>query len=439
MVNSSVGSRRVQTGVALSATALVAADIRLRGATDRAWSAALEPPDTDGASWPSLASALRELARAIGVAEGNLAVALLPPLTEVRRLELPPLKDDDLHQALVRHAPRYFVTARTPQVVGATLAAKRTRGAPTPVIAAAASARLVAAIRAAAHQAGWTVDSVGPAESAWAAAALSQWPGFARQHAFALVEHADRTDLLELDHGRLTAVRRFRAGRADGEMIDAHIGAAPRGQISSDDAARVAARFAGREIGPTLRSVDALALERRRAQRTTWTLAGAALGIFALAAGVHLWGLHHELALVREERARLRPQLSSTLVGRTTVDVTSRYLGTLTAIERAGPQWSQVLATLSEAIPEDAYLTAVRGREDSVVVDGLAEHAARVFDALQNSKLLTDVKAAAPVRREQQEDGTALDRFTIAGRVVPPPAVPLSAAVMNGPARRSAQ
>src|SRR4051812_39551731 len=131
---SSVGAKRtsrVRTGIALSATSLCAADIRLRGAADRSWRATLEPPEADGSSWSSLASALGELANAIGTTKGSLAIALLPPLTEVRRLELPPLNDDDLHQALSRHAGRYFVQARTPQVVGAALAGKRVRGAPT--------------------------------------------------------------------------------------------------------------------------------------------------------------------------------------------------------------------------------------------------------------------------------------------------------------------
>src|SRR6185503_11354623 len=235
--------KRVRTGIALSPTALCAVDIRLRGDADRAWRATLEPPPADGSSWSSLASALGDLARAIGDTNGTsrtLSIVLLPPLTEVRRLELPPLNDDDLHQALSRHAARYFVNARAAQVVGATVAGKRTRGAPTPVIAAAANARLMATIRAVAQQAGWTVESIAPAESAWAAAALSLWPAFARQSGAALIATADRTDLLQLESGRLTAVRRFRGGTADAAMIAELLGSSNKVGIIGEDAPRKA-------------------------------------------------------------------------------------------------------------------------------------------------------------------------------------------------------
>jgi Tfp pilus assembly protein PilN len=131
-----------------------------------------------------------------------------------------------------------------------------------------------------------------------------------------------------------------------------------------------------------------------------------------------LWGVHHQLDLVRRQRAEIRPALSSTLIGRTTVEATYRHLAVLSGIERSTPQWAAVITTLSNSIPNDAYLSAIRSRNDSLIVDGLAEHAARVFDALEKAPGLADVKAAAAVRRELQDDGTALDHFTIAARVV---------------------
>ncbi len=461
MVNRSNGTRAV-TGVAISSTELCAADIRLRGNGDRApvptrgegWRVSLEPPPVDGGSWSSLASALGELARAVGASGGALAVTLMPPLTEVRRLEMPPLKDDELQRLLSRNAARYFVNARTPQIVGATPAARRVRGASVPVVAASASARLVAAIRAAAVQTGWNVESVAPAESAWAGASLALWPGFAKQSAWALVASDDRTDLLHLESGRLVGVRRFRAGAADAAMIADTIGPAQSVGIAGAPSARrelaaalgthsvpvttplgewsdkaewpdlLAAHFAGQEVGPSLRSDDAVAVEKDRARRAAFVVAGAAAALLVLAAGVELWGVHRQLGIVRAERERLRPQIAATMIGRTTVDATSRHLAALNAVERSKPDWSAIITTLSQGITEDAYLTAVRARGDSLIIDGLAERASRVFDALQRSKVLTGVKSAAPVRRELQEDGTALDHFTIAARVVAPSSAP---------------
>jgi Tfp pilus assembly protein PilN len=127
------------------------------------------------------------------------------------------------------------------------------------------------------------------------------------------------------------------------------------------------------------------------------------------------------------------------LIGRTTVEATYRHLAVLNGIERSTPQWAAVIATLSTSIPSDAYLTAIRSRDDSLIVDGLAERAARVFDALEKAPGLTDVKAAAAVRRELQDDGTALDHFTIAARVMTnPPARATTSPVSNPMGRRPA-
>jgi hypothetical protein len=446
MVTYSASNKIIRTGVAISPTELCAADIRLRG-NERGWRTPLQPPPADGGSWSSLASALSDLARTLGITDGILSVALMPPLTEVRRLELPPLRDDELQRALARNASRYFVNARGPQMVGALPAGKRVRGAPVPVVAASASARLIATIRATARQVGWTVETVAPAETAWAGAAVSLWPVFSRDAAYALFAHDDRTDLLALEGGRLAGVRRFRPGAADAGLIAEVVGRGARVGVAGTSAARrdlaaalgaagisvasasgewsdtvaepslLAAQFSDATNGPVLRGEETVELDRARARRATMLVGAAAAGLFVLSAAIELWGAHHKLALVREERARIRPQLATTLVGRTTVDATTRNLITLSGIDASSPHWSAIVTALSEAIPDDAYLTAVRARQDSLVIDGLAEHASRVFDALQQSKLLVDVKSAAPVRREQKEDGTALDHFTIAARL----------------------
>jgi hypothetical protein len=439
--------QRIVTGVAISLGELCAIDIRLRNGADREWRTSLEAMPPDGSSWPSLAAALAELKRATGGTAGTLAVALMPPLAEVRRLDLPPVKDEELQRLLARNASRYFVNARGPQMFGASAAGRRVRGAPNAVVAAAAPMRLMAAVRAAAEQAGWNVSSIAPAESAWAGGAVAIWPELARAKRWALVGHEDRTDLLELERGRLIGVRRFRAGTADVDIIAETVGRAAKlggmgnatgsnaiaaalrdrgvvllspshewaSSIAAGDLA--AAHFAGQEAGPLLRSVDAVATERDQTRRSVVRLAAVAASLMMLAAGTELWGVHRQLGLVRAERERIRPQIAATLLGRTTVDATSRQLTALSSVERAAPQWTAIITALSQAITDDAYLTAIRARGDSLIVDGLAEHASRVFDALQQTKLLVDIKSAAPVRRERQEDGTALDHFTISARV----------------------
>ncbi|MFI5230534.1 MAG: PilN domain-containing protein [Gemmatimonadales bacterium] len=443
---------RIRTGVAISPTSIVASDVRFRGGADPAWRATLEPFPADAAAntgWPSLAGALAELAAALGTSEGRLAVSLLPPLTEVRRLDLPPLRPNELQQLLARNASRYFVNPRGPQIVGAAPTVRRGRGAPVPVVAASASARLVAAIHAAAEQAGWTVESMMPAEGAWAGAALELWPVLARQSAYALIASDDRTDVLQLENGRLVAVRRFRAGAADAAMIadtigsTARVGVAgvtvPRKELAAslalhgvtvatpsgssaraaEDPTLLAAQFAGGDVGPVLRSEARAADERNRTRTAAlWVVAAAAVLLVA-AAGVQYWGVKRQLRLVRAERARIRPELEATLLGRTTVDAAFAQLAVLDSIDRASPRWSAVIARLSQTVPDEAYLAALRVRGDSLVVDGLADHAARVFDALAQTRGLAEVKSAASVRRAAQAGGGAKEHFTIAARVAP--------------------
>ncbi|MGH7621548.1 MAG: PilN domain-containing protein, partial [Gemmatimonadaceae bacterium] len=182
----------------------------------------------------------------------------------------------------------------------------------------------------------------------------------------------------------------------------------------------LAAQFAGAEIGPVLRSDDRVAGERMRARSAAWWMIAASAVLLAAAGGVQYWGVRRQLRLVRAERARLRPELNTTLLGRTTVDAAYAQLAALDTIDRTAPQWSSTIATLSQTIPDEAYLAAIRTRGDSLIVDGLADHAARVFDALSKTRGLADVKSAASVRRAAQEGGAAKEHFTIAARVERP-------------------
>src|SRR5262249_40823497 len=131
----------------------------------------------DNGSWPALAAVLRDLLS--GVDASGVTVALLPPLVELNRLELPPLDEADLLQLLSRNAGRYFVSARGPQTVGV-IQWDAKRGATASTLASAASTRLVAAIHGAVRDAGGAIGAITPAEGAWTAAARALWPVFAR-------------------------------------------------------------------------------------------------------------------------------------------------------------------------------------------------------------------------------------------------------------------
>lgn len=448
-----------RVGIALSATACCVAELGGDAAAPVARRAALEPMNGgNGAEWPSLAAALRELAPVPGHAAARLAVALMPGLTEVRRLELPPMREEELRQLLTRSASRYFVAMRGSAVVGTIGASRGLRGAGRTAgagpVAAAAPARLVAAIHSAAREAGFAIESISPAEGAWARAAATLWPATARGALHLLVAHEDRSDLLSLDGGRLAGVRHFRAGAADAALVadairsatpasePARVGAigvpgqrreltralgslgiavAPAGGTWADAADApdlLAATFAGARARPLLVSDETRAAQRADARRATRLLVATAAGLALFAAALELWGVRRELAAVQEQRAAIGPEIASTLVGRTTVETAFRQLTALAAADRAAPRWSRTIAGLTAQLPDEAYLTAFRGRGDSVVVNGLATHAARVFEALERTPGLADVRAAAPVRRESAGGAEAMEHFTIGARRV---------------------
>jgi Tfp pilus assembly protein PilN len=135
--------------------------------------------------------------------------------------------------------------------------------------------------------------------------------------------------------------------------------------------------------------------------------------LLMLAGALQLWDVRRELAAVRAERDALRPQLSVTLVGRTTVETAFRQLAVLGQAGRDAPQWSVVIGGISEELPFESYLTGFRGRADTVGIDGLALSAARVFDAIEAVPQLSSVRASAPVRRETSAEGEALERFQL--------------------------
>lgn len=459
-------SRRIRTGIALSLTEVCAADVRLVGNRGSMWRAAIEPPDSNGGGWPSLAIALRELADTLGATGGRLVVALMPPLTEVRRLDLPPLKPEELQQLLSRNAGRYFLTAREPQFIGTTSIRRASRNGPAPIVGASASARLVNAIYAAARDAGWDVEGVVPAEVGWRAAATALWPSFARGVSHVLVHHIERTDLLQLENGNLAGVRRFRAGAIDADLIasalqDSRSNGAPprvgslgtveprqalanslsrgRAAISSPpadwngpsaDPMFVAATFVTPDEGLTLRTHDAVEVRAARGRRITWSIIGATVVLLIIAAGLELWGVRRELNVVNAERATIRPRLQTTMAGRTNYETSTRKLAVLFAAHRQAPYLSGVIASITDALPDDAYLLSLRARHDTLVLDGLAKHAAAAFDALEAIPDLANVRSIAGVQRQLQDDGTALEHFTVQARMLLP--VPPSASPFRG-------
>ena len=196
----------------------------------------------------------------------------------------------------------------------------------------------------------------------------------------------------------------------------------------------LAAAFATPDAMPAL-VTDAMRAGRTAFIRRTTIRLGVAAGILLAASLVIEWqGMRREFNAIKAQRTALAPQIASTLVGKTTVEKALGQLTVLAAEERRAPHWSGIISALSERLPADAYLTAFRGRGDSVSVDGLAKDASRVFDAFEKVPGLSEVRSAGQVRIEKPAEGPPMQRFSIAA-LIAKPASSKPAAAKPGAAR----
>jgi len=188
-----------------------------------------------------------------------------------------------------------------------------------------------------------------------------------------------------------------------------------------------AATFVQPDDALTLLTEDAAEVRARAGRRLTTMIFAASIVLLVGAALMELWGVKRELAAVQAERARIRPQLQSTLSGRTTFEASNRKLSSLFEAQRETPYLSGVIASITDALPQGAYLLSFRARRDTLILDGLAKNSGEAFSALEAIPGLANVKSVGGVQRQLQDDGTALEHFTVQARMflpVPPSSSP---------------
>jgi hypothetical protein len=450
-------------GIALSATCLWAVAARQgrfgRGSGD-VRVRELEPLGTES-DWPDLAAALAELRDELGGDGGTVSVALLPPLVQLRGIELPPVTDEEAQRVLARNAGRYFIGVREPQAVAVVRARRRFRRAGS-VMAAAASARLVNAVLAAARSAGWRVSVVAPAHAAWVTAARSQWSRLGKEPARIAVLREDGSELIQIDGGAITAVRHFgpgsnsieelvsaaaeqgEAGRnlrvvaVGGSERRSQLGQALRGHAITLEAdgrsiplSEAPEALAAAESG-SVKEFDLLpqhahSEREATARRTTLGLAAAAALLLAVAIGAQMWGLKREIAAVQAERDRIRASVRQVVDARTVIGSLTSRLAALQPFETDAPRWSVVIGSMATSLPRDAHLISLTASDDSVMVDGVAKRAPGVFPALQRAAGITSVQPAAAIRRDVDESGAPIERFSLVARVAPRDSTPAAA------------
>jgi hypothetical protein len=204
----------------------------------------------------------------------------------------------------------------------------------------------------------------------------------------------------------------------------------PEWTLAAGDPMVAAATFVTPDDALTLLTEDVAEVRARAGRRLTTMIFAASLALVIGAALLELWGTRRELAAVQAERARLRPQLQSMLTGRSTFEASNRKLSALFAAQRETPYLSGVIAAITDALPADAYLLSFRARRDTLILDGLAKNSTEAFNALAEVPGLANVKSVGGVQRQLQDDGTALEHFSVQARMLLP--VPPSASPFTG-------
>lgn len=428
-------NRRVRLGIALGDDHLHATVLGRGGS----WSRALAPRD---AEWAALREALAEIPEALGAEIGRVDFALLPPLARVRWVELPPLRAEELHPVLVRDVRRYFPGVHEPQVVAAGRAGKD-----TPVLAAIVPASLLQTLERAAAEGGWTVGTVVPAYGAWTAAASALWPELRRGRGALVVAGEERTEVLQIERGALSFVRRLPMSEAHAaelvgalegddarvavigprsapaplvDLLAAH-GITPlqpaRDEHPVDSPGALAAAFAADGSGPGFVSEAARQGVRRRTRRAVGALATLAVALILTAAFLELWGARRELDAVLARREAIRAGVGQVAAVREIMDGLEGRASVLAELEATSPRWSGVVARVGGALPKDAHLSTLRARGDTLALEGVARRAGGVFDGVRRIPGVAEVRADAPIRREMREGRFAGERFVLSARI----------------------
>lgn len=411
--------KRPQIGAALGSARL--ALTRRGGASGAgdAWHADLGSLPTNTAEfWRELDEALADGMRVLSAAGGDLTVTLLPPLVQVRSVPLPRLRPDDLAAVARRDIRKYFPNAAEMQVVAAEQRVGSGPG-PWPVLIATAPAWLVEGLSSAADRAGLTLASVVPAHPAWAA-----WTK-ARGAARLLIVDGN-AEIISVKGGELLDVRRVPGSPARIEAALAEMPPDPVLGFAESDAVLpaeteligsppVAAAIAAASAGTLFELVpDSLARQRLRSARrlaSRMWIATAALALLSI--GLYRAGLERELRALGSARQAERAEVAAAMNVRESLEGVRSRLDMLRRAERDGVRWTGVLDQIARTLPRDAWLTMFRADGDSIVMEGVSQRAAGVFDGLQAASVIRSVRPNGAIRQEISDSGPPVERFSL--------------------------
>lgn len=406
--------RHASIGILLDRHRIVASLPGRRAEKDRIWTHPLTAASDVTAGWPDLEEALRSLRSIVDGTRVRLHVALLPPVAELRLLELPGLQEAEAELVVRRDTARFFPRRYESPVVELQGSGWRRR---SPFVAVATPSQVVDDVGIAAQHAGFEFGGIVPAQLAWAA---SMPKSSAPQDL--LVALDNQLLLLRVRNRRIVATRRLPKGEADLSPAalrqqlateDILLSADATLLLSADEVAACAATAVVRVAAPLFLPEESRARVRRRARLAVLSRLSAAALLVAAAGALELAGLRHERHRVAAERSRISGAVSQSLTLRDSIALLRDRLAAVRDLESSSSQWSGLMSSIADALPRDAFLKSLIVDGDSLKLEGSSERAAPVFDAVAAVAGVVTVHPTAPIRQEVR--GGAMDeQFALA-------------------------
>lgn len=330
----------------------------------------------------------------------RVSVAVMPPLAQVRLIDLPPMRPEERAKILTRDARRYFFGAREPQVAtGMSIGRQGARR----VVAAAVPESLLDALKSAVPD-NAQIDAIVPAASAWAAASNGA-PDIE-------VVASDARYVLSFKKGRIVFVGQRRVD-SDGPDSDAvH-------RFSWVEAAWSAAANASRARDLRFLTMSDWKRLRERQNRRVRTAAAGVLLVFTAGAAAMHGALRHEITEIRAQRAALRPSLLPALASVDSLQRINERLAEIHTMQR-GPRWSVLVPMIAKRLPADVQLVYIIGSSDSLMLRVNAHAAADVLPELRDAPLLQNVRIAGAIERDVSDPEATTEQFDVAAHIRPP-------------------
>lgn len=335
-------------------------------------------------------------------------VALERDTVQLRTIApVPPLKRGALQRYVALEAPRLFRKNGAPLVTdGISLAAEAT----THVLwAAAVREPLLQRILEGAAQAGIRVEALGPAAdvlpTALAAPPLGE----------VVLPNGETSEVLSVSAAGTWRSRVRRGARGDEPLVWARaLTELGREAPTFAAAYAVTIQWPRLELWPK----EARTQRAREVRRRLFRIALVGVACWLLAAGIYVGRLLVLLHASTTYVTSVSAAIDSALSARRDLDAGRATLATMAHAEQHRSRQMAVVASVTAALGDSAYLTTLQALPDGTVrMSGYASSAPQVLAALERIPRFSNPQFEGPVTRETTNDHRHLDRFAAMARL----------------------